>query len=93
LNFDKENLKSAKELYLQDKYILLQELHSDEIEWDEENMFLIITKYGLDMWIVWKGNIFYIQKGKFHVEMTSTTPSGSGTISTDDGYIVIEVFT
>ena len=34
-----------------------------------------------------------IQKGKFHVEMTNTTPRGSDTISADDGYVVIDVLT
>ena len=32
-----------------------------------------------------------IQIGKFHAEMTNTTPSGSGTISAEDGKVVIEV--
>lgn len=35
----------------------------------------------------------HIQKGKFHVEMTNTTPRGSDTISADDGYVEIEVLT
>lgn len=37
--------------------------------------------------------ILYIQNGKFHVEMTKTTPRGSDTISADDGYVVIDVGT
>lgn len=38
-------------------------------------------------------SFIHIQKGKFQVEITNTTPSGSETISADDGYVVIEVFT
>ncbi len=43
--------------------------------------------------IAWNQILFYIQKGKFHVEMTNTTPKGSDTISADDGYVVSEVLT
>jgi len=38
-------------------------------------------------------NMFYIHIGKFHVDMINTTPSGSDTISADDGNAVIEVLT
>lgn len=43
---------------------------------------IIVTKWILDL-----------QNGKFHAEMTSTTPKGSGTIFADDGKVVIEVGT
>ena len=34
-----------------------------------------------------------IQKGQFHAEMTNTTPSGSDTISAEEGKVVNEVLT
>lgn len=43
--------------------------------------------------IAWNQILYYVQKGKFHVEMTKTTPNGSDTISADDGYVVSEVLT